>query len=187
MVLREEQSRATHGWKTKETNVCAQPWLTCQPPSPCPAPSPSRESLGQRDKGLRLSPLYGISYRNQPWIFTGRTDAEAEALILWPPDGNSRLIGKDPDGRKDWRQKEKGAVEDKMVRQHQQLNIHEFEKTPGDGEGQGSLGCCNPQGSQRVRHDLATEQHRWGKEPKKSGCMCITESLCCTPKTNTTL
>ena len=54
-----------------------------------------------------------------------------------------------------------------MVRQHQQLNIHEFEKTPGDSEGQGSLGCCNPQGTQRVRHDLATEQPRWEKNLKR--------------------
>ena len=52
---------------------------------------------------------------NQPWIFTGRTEAEAEAPILWLPDGKSRLIGKDPDAEKDWRQEEKGATEDEMV------------------------------------------------------------------------
>ena len=51
----------------------------------------------------------------QPWIFTGRTDAEAEATILWPPEMNSRLTGKDPDAGKDWRQEEKGAVEGEMV------------------------------------------------------------------------
>ena len=51
---------------------------------------------------------------NQPWIFTGRTDAEAP--ILWPPDGKSWLIGKDPDAGKDWRQKEKRATEDKIIR-----------------------------------------------------------------------
>ena len=53
---------------------------------------------------------------NQSGIFIGRTDAEAEAPILWPPDVKSRLIGKDPDAGKDWRQKEKGAAEDEMVR-----------------------------------------------------------------------
>ena len=53
---------------------------------------------------------------NQPWIFFGRTDAEAEAPILWPPGVKSQLIGKDPDARKDWRQKEKGATEDEMVK-----------------------------------------------------------------------
>ena len=55
---------------------------------------------------------------NQPWIFIGRTDAEAEALILWPPDMKSWLTGKDPDAGKDWGQEEKGATEDKMVEWH---------------------------------------------------------------------
>ena len=53
---------------------------------------------------------------NQLWIFTGRTDAKAEALILWPSDVKSQLIGKDPDAGKDWRQKKKGVTEDEMVR-----------------------------------------------------------------------
>ena len=52
---------------------------------------------------------------NQPWIFIGRTNAEAEASILWPPDAKSQLIGKDPDAGKDWKQKEKGAAEDEML------------------------------------------------------------------------
>ena len=64
-----------------------------------------------------------------------RTDAEAEALILWPPHAKSWLIGKDPDAGKDWRQKEEGAKEDEMVRQHPWLNGHEFEQTPGDSGG----------------------------------------------------
>ena len=55
---------------------------------------------------------------NQAWTFIGRTDAEAEAPILWPPDAKSQLIGKDPDAGKDWRQKEKGAIEDEMVGWH---------------------------------------------------------------------
>ena len=59
---------------------------------------------------------------NQPWIFTGRTDAEAEAPILWPPDAKSWLIRKDPDAGKDQRQVEKGTKEDEMVRWHHQLN-----------------------------------------------------------------
>ena len=60
---------------------------------------------------------------NQPWIFIGRTDAEAEVPILWPPDAKSWLIRKDPDAGKDWRQKEKGTAEDEMVREHHWLNI----------------------------------------------------------------
>ena len=55
---------------------------------------------------------------NQPWIFIGSTDAKAEAPTLWPPDAKSQLIGKDPDARKDWRQKEKGVAEDEMVGWH---------------------------------------------------------------------
>ena len=69
---------------------------------------------------------------NQPWIFTGRTDAEAEASILWPPDVKSWLTGKDPDAGKDWGQEEKAAAEDEMVREHHRLSGHEFEQTPGD-------------------------------------------------------
>ena len=81
---------------------------------------------------------------NQPWIFIGRTDAEPP--ILWPSDAKSQLIGKDPDGGKDWRQEEKGMTEDDMVGYHHQLNGHEFEQTPVDSEGQGSLVCCSPWG-----------------------------------------
>ena len=61
-----------------------------------------------------------------------------------PPDGKSQFIGKDPDAGKDWRQKEKGATEDEMVRQHHRLNGHNFEQTLGDNEGQGSLAGCSP-------------------------------------------
>ena len=64
---------------------------------------------------------------NQSWIFIGRTDAEAETPILWPPDVKNRLIGKDSDAGKDWRQEEKGTTKDKMVGWHHQLNGHEFE------------------------------------------------------------
>ena len=81
---------------------------------------------------------------NQSWIFIGRTDAEAEAPILWSPDAQSWLTGKDPDAGKDWRQEEKGMTEDEMVGWHHWLNWHEFEQAPGDGEGQGSLACCSP-------------------------------------------
>ena len=81
--------------------------------------------------------------RNQPWIFTGRTDAEAEVPILWPPDAKSRLVGQGPDAGKDWRQEEKRTTEDEMVGWHHWLNGHEFEQAPGDSTGQGSLVCCS--------------------------------------------
>ena len=80
---------------------------------------------------------------NRSWIFIGRTDAEAETLILWSPDVKNQLIGKDPDSGKEWRQ-EKGTTEDEMVGWHHWLNGHEFEQAPGDGEGRGSLVCCSP-------------------------------------------
>ena len=81
---------------------------------------------------------------NQPWLFTGISDAEAP--ILWPPDMKSRLFGKDPDAGKVWRQEEKEMTEDETVGRHQWLNGHEFEKILGDSKGQGSLACCSPWG-----------------------------------------
>ena len=79
---------------------------------------------------------------NQFQIFIGRTDAEAP--ILWLPDAKSWLIGKDPDAGKDWRQKEKGMIEDEMVGLHHWLDGHEFEQALGVGDGQRSLACCSP-------------------------------------------
>ena len=64
---------------------------------------------------------------NQSWIVIGRTDAEDETPVLWPPDGKGWLLGKDPDAGKDWRQEEKGMIEDEMVGWHHQLNAHELE------------------------------------------------------------
>ena len=84
--------------------------------------------------------------RNQPWIFIGRIDAEAETLILWPPDAKSRLVRKDPDDGEDWEQEEKWMTENEMVGWHHWHNGHEFEQAPGDGEGQCSLAWCSPLG-----------------------------------------
>ena len=74
----------------------------------------------------------------------GRTDAEAETPILWPPDVKSQLIGKDPNAGKDWRQEEKGTTQDEMVRWYHWLDGHEFEQAPGVGIRQESLACCSP-------------------------------------------
>ena len=90
-------------------------------------------------KEIKLVNLKG----NQPWIVIGRTGAEAEAPILWPPDEKNWLIWKDPDAGKDRRQEEKGTTQDEMVGWHYWLSGHEFEQTPGDGAGQGSLVCCS--------------------------------------------
>ena len=74
-------------------------------------------------------------------MFITRTDAEAKAPVLWPPDAKSQLIRKDPDSGKDWRQEEKGITEDEMVGWYYYLNGPEFKQALGDGEGQGSLVC----------------------------------------------
>ena len=87
-----------------------------------------------------------ILKKNQSWIFFGRTDDEAEAPVLWPPDVKTWLIRKDPDAGKDGRQVEKGMKEDKMVGWHHQLNGHEFELTPSNSEWLGTLVCCCPWG-----------------------------------------
>ena len=81
---------------------------------------------------------------NQPWILIRRTDAEAP--ILWPPDGKSQLIWKDPDAGKDWGQEKKGATEDEMVGWHHWHHAHEFEQTVGVGDKQGSLASCSQWG-----------------------------------------
>ena len=99
---------------------------------------------------------------NQPWIFIGRTDAEAETPILWPPDAKNWLTGKDPDAGQDWGQEEKGTTEDEMVGWNHWLNGHEFEQALGDVEGQESLVCCSPSGH-RVKHDWATKKQYQGK------------------------
>ena len=96
--------------------------------------------------------------RNQSWIFFGRTDAEDEAPILWPPDAKNWLIGKDPDTGKNWRQEEKGTTEDEMAGWHHQLGGLEFAQVPGVGDGQGSLECCSPCGRKELN---MTELLKW--------------------------
>ena len=95
---------------------------------------------------------------NQPWIFTGRSDAKAETPVLWPPEVKNWLIGKDPDAGRDWGQEEKGTTEDEIVGWHHQLNEHEFEQASGVGEGKGSLAFCSPWGHEGSN---MTEQLNW--------------------------
>ena len=95
---------------------------------------------------------------NQSWIFIGRTDVEAETLILWPSDAKSWLIWENPDAGRDWGQEEKGTTEDEMAGWHHRLNGREFEWTPGVGDGQGGLGCCSPWDSSQSD---TTEQLNW--------------------------
>ena len=95
---------------------------------------------------------------DQSWVFIGRTDAEDETPILWPPDAKSWLIGKDPDAGKDWGQEEKGMTEYKMIGWHHRLNGHGFGWTPAVGDGQGGLVSCN---SWDHKESDRTEQLNW--------------------------
>ena len=109
---------------------------------------------------------------NQSWVFIGRTDAEAEAAILWPPVMKNWLIGKDPDAGKDWRQEEKGTTEDEMTEWHHWLDGHEFEQAPGVGDEQGSLAFCNPwthKESDTTEQLNWTEQRTWAHSPRPPG------------------
>ena len=87
---------------------------------------------------------------NQSWIFIGRTDPEAEAPILWPPDEKNWLTGKDPDAGKDWKQEEKGMTEDKIIGGRHRPNEHEFKQAPEVCNGQESLACCSPWGHKQT-------------------------------------
>ena len=95
---------------------------------------------------------------DRSWVFIGRTDAEAETSILWLPDVKCWLIWKDHDAGRDWGQEEKGTTKDEMAGWHHQLDGHEFEWTPGVGDGQGGLACCNSWG--RKESDM-TERLNW--------------------------
>ena len=95
---------------------------------------------------------------DQSWVFIGRTDAKAETPVLWPPHTKSWLIRKDPDAGRDSGQEEKGTTEDEMAGWHHRLDGHEFDWTPGVGDGQGGLACCDSWGRKELD---TTEQLSW--------------------------
>ena len=105
----------------------------------------------------KIQPVH--SKRDQSWVFFGRNDAKAENLVLWPPHVKSCwLIGKDSDAERDCGQEEKGTTEDEMAGWHHRLNRHEFEWTPGVGDGQGGLAHCNSWGCKDLD---TTERLNW--------------------------
>ena len=136
----------------------------------CGVGEDSWESLGSKE----IKPVSPKG--NQSWIFIGRTDAEAEIVILWRPDVKKQLIGKDPDAGKDWRQEEKGTTEDEMVGWHHLLKGHEFERALGVGEGPGSLVCCSPRGSQRGGYDWGTAPN-WIEGPAWKSTLALPPSF----------
>ena len=109
-----------------------------------------------------IQPVYPKG--DQSWVFTGRTDAEAEAPILLSPDVKNWLIGKDPDAGKDWRWEEKGMTEDETVRWHHRLDGHEFEQAPGVGDGQGGLACCSPWDCRVYSLHEVLQRHYWAND-----------------------
>ena len=116
----------------------------------CGVGEDSWESLGPQEDTVHPK-------GDQSWVFIGRIDAEAETPILWPSHGKSWLIGKDPDAGRDWGE-EKWITEDEMAGWHHQLDAHEFGWTPGVGDGQQGLACCDSWG--RKESDT-TERLNW--------------------------
>ena len=104
----------------------------------------------------KIQPVH--SEGDQPWDFFGRNDAKAETPVLWPPHAKSWLIGKDSDAGRNWGQEEEGMTEDKMAGWHHWLGGCESEWTPGVGDGQGGLACCNSWG---CKESDTTEQLNW--------------------------
>ena len=117
---------------------------------------------------------------DQPWDFFGKNDAKAESPVLWPPHAKSWLTGKDPDAGKDWRREKKGMTENEMVGWHHWLNGCESEWTPGDGDEQGGLACCDSWG--RKESDT-TERLNWIKTDR-IGCYnaCVVASFVVIPE-----
>ena len=117
---------------------------------------------------------------DQPWDFFGRNDAKAETPILWPPHMKSWLIGEDSDAGRDWGQEEKGTTEDEMAGWHHWLDGREFEWSPGVGNEQGGLACCNSWGHKELD---TTEWVIWpGRSPGEgNGCplqyFCLENSM----------
>ena len=111
-------------------------------------------------------------------MLIGRTDAQVETPILWPPHVKSWLIGKDPGAGRDWGQEEKGTTKDEMAGWHHWLNGRESEWTPGVGDGQGGLACCNSWGH---KESDMTEQLNWTESAYKSNKQGDNIQPWCTP------
>ena len=118
----------------------------------CGVGEDSWESLDCKE----IQPVH--SKGNQSWVFFGRNDAKAETPVLWLPHVKSWLTGKDSDAGRCWGQEEKGTTEDEMAGRHHWLDGREFEWTPGVGDGQGGLVCCDSWG---CKESDMTERLNW--------------------------
>ena len=109
---------------------------------------------------------------DQPWVVFGRNDAKAETPVLWPPYAKNWFIRKDSDAGRDWGQDEKGTTEDEMAGWHHWLDGRESEWTPGVGDGQGGLACCDSRGRKELD---TTEQLNWTE--LKRMCILLLNSI----------
>ena len=117
------------------------------------------EPVSKSETWARLKEIQPVhSEGDQPWDFFGRNDAKAETPVLWPPHAKSWFIGKDSDAGRDWGQEEKGMTEDEMAGWHHRLDGRESQWTPGVGDGQGGLVCCDSWGRKELD---TTEQLNW--------------------------
>ena len=145
------------------------------PPPSLYHPSGSSQCISPRhpisciEPGLATHFIYDIIHVS---VFFGRNDAKAETPVLWPPEAKSWLIGKDSDAGKDWGHEEKGITEDEMAGWHHWPDGHEFEWTPGDGDGQGGLACCDSWGHKELD---TTEWLNW-TELMADSCWDLTEN-----------
>ena len=134
----------------------------------CGVGEDSWESLGQQE----VQPVH--SKGDQSWVFFGRNDVKAETPVLWPPHAKSWLIGKASDGGWDWGQEEKGMTEDELAGWHHWLDGRESDLTPGVGEWQGGLACCD---SWDRKESDTTERLIWTEGYSSSGCIMKHEIL----------
>ena len=117
---------------------CEESWV---PKNWCFRTVVLEKTLASPLDGKEIQPVH--SEGDQPWDFYGGNGAKAETPVPWPPHAKSWLIGKDSDAGKDWEQEKKGTTEDEMAGWHHGLDVREFEWTPGVGDGQEGLACCD--------------------------------------------
>ena len=116
---------------------------------------------------LDCNEIQPVHPKDQCWVFTGRTDIEAETPVLWPPHAKSWLIGKDSDAGRDWGQEEKGMTEGEMAAWHHWLDGRESGWTPGVGDGQGGLACYGSWGHKEL------DMTEWLNNSKWYSIVCI--------------